>query len=180
MSVVIGIFLGFTIGYFKYLRDSMTPLVFFLFSLPKIPLLPLFILWFGSGLNLRISYGFTLAVFPILINIIQAIKEIDPTYFSIARSLGAGTGKIYTKILIPAIFPALLAGLRLGFSSCVVGVIIPELFIGRWGIGSLVSVLAATFRVVELYAVIITFSLFTVAINILILYIERRSLKWSE
>jgi ABC-type nitrate/sulfonate/bicarbonate transport system permease component len=178
-AISIGLCFGLVVGARKYLTQLTEPIIVSLFAIPKIILLPLFMLWLGLGQNLSIGFATFHGFLPITINTIAAMKNLSPTLLLLSRSMGASRLNIYRKIIFPSLAPLLMTGLRLGLIAVTIGTILVELFVpGYGGVGGLVSTFAVTFRVKELYGVTILISIFAIAMVLPILYVERRVSKW--
>lgn len=108
----IGIFMGLAIGWNKTVRNIMEPLVEFIRPMPPLALIPLFILWFGIGNKSKIIVIAFGAWVVLVVNTIEAVRNVDPLYLDAAKSLGASTWDIFRTVLIPAITPDIMAGIR--------------------------------------------------------------------
>lgn len=144
-AVILGILAGIVLAEWRTLRDFSDPLISMLYATPIIALGPLFILWMGIGVISKVAIIFLTAVFPIIINTVAGLTTTERTLIDVARSLGASSGQIYTKVRIPSSIPFIIAGLRLSVARALVGVVIAELFGARAGLGFMIINSAQSF-----------------------------------
>jgi len=152
LSVVLGVSLGVAIGSVRPLREALSPFVVAVYGMPKILVLPWIVLILGFGTAPAILYGTIHGVFPILVLVMGGVRDVDRSLVSVARAFGASTWQLYWKVLLPAIVPTVLAGMRLGIVFCLLGVLIVEMFAGVRGMGYVLGSLANGFRAAELFA----------------------------
>jgi len=164
LSVTLGVTLGVIIGSVRALRDVLSPYVVVLYGMPKILVLPWIVLLLGFGTAPAIVYGTIHGLFPILILVAGGVRDVDRTLVTVARSFGASTWQLYWKVLLPAIVPTVLAGMRLGIVFCLLGVLIVEMFAGVRGMGYVLGSLANGFQAPELFAATALVSAASIAI----------------
>ena len=152
LSVVLGVGGGILIGSIPPVREAVNPFVVALYGMPKILVLPWIVLVLGFGTLPAIVYGTIHGVFPILVLVSGAVRDVDRTLVTVARAFGARRWQLYGKVILPAIMPTVLAGMRLGIVFCLLGVLIVEMFAGIRGMGHVMSSLANGFRAPELFA----------------------------
>jgi NitT/TauT family transport system permease protein len=146
MAAVVGIALGLMMGGIKAFREYLEPVVSGLYATPVIALGPLFILWFGIGINSKIAVVFILAVLPICINTEAGIRTVDPNLIETAYAFSASRPQIFRKVLLPGALPLLVTGLRLGIGRGLLGVVAGELFAAQAGLGYLIFVSSQQFN----------------------------------
>jgi NitT/TauT family transport system permease protein len=164
LSVVLGVALGIAVGSVRALREVLSPFVVALYGMPKILVLPWIVLLLGFGTAPAILYGTIHGVFPILVLVMGAVRDVDRTLIGVARAFGASTWQLYWKVLLPAIVPTVLAGMRLGVVFCLLGVLIVEMFAGVRGMGHVMGSLANGFQAPELFAATALVSAASIAI----------------
>ena len=178
LAVCLGISLGLIIGIIRHLYKLLSPLILLGITIPKVTLLPLFILWFGIGKSTIIIYGILSGFFPMVINTMAGVLEVKPSYIIAARSMGYSTLQIYRKVVLPSMLPVIASGLFLCSVHAMIGVFIMEMALARIGLGALIYQLAVTFRTGELYAVILLTASITLIINGALWYVSREFGKW--
>jgi NitT/TauT family transport system permease protein len=152
VSVVVGVALGVALGSVRALRQVLNPFVVALYGMPKILVLPWIVLLLGFGTAPAIVYGTIHGLFPILVLVAGGVRDVDRTLIGVARAFGATPWQLYWKVVLPAIVPTVLAGMRLGIVFCLLGVLIVEMFAGVRGMGHVLSSLANGFQAPELFA----------------------------
>jgi NitT/TauT family transport system permease protein len=152
LAVVIGVGGGILLGSVRALRQAVNPFVIALYGMPKILVLPWIVLFLGFGAAPAVVYATIHGVFPILVLVMGAVRDVDATLVTVARSFGARRWQLYWKVVLPAIVPTVLAGMRLGVVFCLLGVLVVEMFAGVRGMGYVLSSLANGFQAPELFA----------------------------
>ncbi len=178
LSVVIGVTAGVVIGSVRPLRDVLNPFVIALYGTPKILVLPWIVLLLGFGSAPAVFYGTLHGVFPILVLVIGGVRDVDRTLITVARSLGARPWQLYWKVLLPAIVPTVLAGMRLGVVFCLLGVLIVEQFAGVRGMGHVMSAFANGFQAPELFAATALVSAASIALVLALDALNERLSQW--
>ena len=178
LAAVVGILSGVVMASSNTLRDFFDPWVSMLYSTPIIALGPLFILWFGIGITSKIAVIFLVVVFPVLINTFAGLTTTDPHLIEAARSFGARTAQIFTKVRFPAALPFITTGLRLGVARGLVGVVVAELFGAKAGLGFLILISAQTFDTAGLFVGVIILAFSGVVAVEILKWIERRLAPW--
>jgi len=167
LAFVAGGTIGVVLGRSQYWRQVWEPVVAAAYAVPKITLVPLFVLLFGLGMESRVVNAFAHAVFPILITMMTGVKELNPVYAKLARTMQARPLQLMTKIYLPALGPALAAATRLGMSLALLGVVLSEGFASKQGLGHLIMEAYAAYRLDQMVAMIGL--LYTVAVAFTIL-----------
>lgn len=157
-----------------------SPIVDALNALPRVALIPLFILWFGLGLTQKVASGVSIMYFILLSYTMAGAKSTDPDHLLLARSLGIPGSAVFLKIIIPSAVPAIFAGLKLGMIYTVLGVITAELIAGGKGIGTLVSYYSNTFDPNGVFATLIMLIIITSTLTAIMSRIEKRIGRWRQ
>ncbi|MGH6922998.1 MAG: ABC transporter permease [Propylenella sp.] len=150
----IGIPAGLLMGGNKYVETILSPYVWALASLPRIALVPLFILFLGFTVKMQITIIVLSAVFPIIINAWAGVKTTEKSLLSAAKVFGANRRELYVKVVLPYTLPFIIAGIQQGIGRGLIGVIIAEIFGGSRGLGYLITRAADTFNSSLMYAVL--------------------------
>ncbi|MGN6462658.1 MAG: ABC transporter permease [Pseudolabrys sp.] len=178
LGVTVALIVGFLINASRYSYFVFMPLLALGVTIPKVTLLPLFVLWFGIEKTTIVAYAALSAFFPMVLNVSAASQEVKPTQLTLARAMGYSGLQTYRKVVLPAMIPVLTSGLFYACNAALMGVFIVELVLARFGVGAFVRELATTFRTPELYAAIILISLITVVINMSLWLLARHFSKW--
>ncbi len=144
IGFVLGSLLGMVMGYMLGMSPTaemvLSPYILALQIAPKVAFAPLFILWFGYNIFPKILVAILIVFFPVLINVLGAVRSVDPAQINLARTFNATRWQIFWKIEFPASMPALFAGLRIGSTLAVIGVTVGELVGGNLGLGYLLTI----------------------------------------
>jgi NitT/TauT family transport system permease protein len=180
LSVVVGVSLGIVLGSVRLLRDVLDPFVIALYGMPKILVLPWIVLLLGFGTAPAILYGAIHGFFPILVLVAGGVRDVDRTLLCVARAFGASPWQLYWKVVLPAIVPTVLAGMRLGVVFCLLGVLIVEMFAGVRGMGHVLNSLANGFQAPELFAATALVSAASIAIVLGLDALNERLSHWRS
>ncbi len=172
IACVIGIPAGLLMGGNKYVEKILSPYVWALASLPRIALVPLFILFLGFTIKMQITIIVLSAVFPIIINAWAGVKTTEKSLLAAAKVFGANRRELYFKVVMPYTLPFIIAGIQQGIGRGLIGVVIAEIFGGSNGMGYLVNRAADTFNSSLMYAVL--FLLVVVSLSLI------QATRWLE
>jgi len=178
LGTVLGIAVGIMIGLFSLVRAGLMPLVSALFPVPKIALLPLFVVWFGIGEGSKIATILFGTFFPTVIATYSGIDNIDRNLIRMGQSFGLTWMSIVRKIIFPGALPSILSGFRISISIAIVLLVAAEMIGARYGIGAYILEAGALFAVDKLIAGVILLSLIGLAIAWLIGRAEKHFLDW--
>ena len=152
MAIAIGLPLGLLIGWYTRVRYVLDPFVAFFYATPRIALVPLFLIWFGIGIWSKIAVIFLGAVFPIIINTMAGVRNLDPSLIKAARSFGAGDFQLFRTVALPGAVPFILTGMRLGVGHALIGVVVGEFVAAEAGVGKMMADAANTFQTPRVFA----------------------------
>ena len=182
IGFVLGSFLGAVIGYLFGMSPTAevvaSPYILALQIAPKVAFAPLFILWFGYNETPKILVTVLIVFFPILINVLTAVRGVDPAMISLARSFNASRWQIFWKIEFPASMPALFSGLRIGSTLAVIGVTVGEFVGGNTGLGYLLVQGEAGGNAGAVFSTIIILTLIGILAYCLVILAERWVLRY--
>ena len=178
LAVGLGVTAGLLIGSRRMLHQVAMPYVVALYGIPKILLLPWIVLVFGIGLSTAVLSAGLLAFFPIVLMVAAGVRDVDPTLVMVATSMGATRGQIARKVLLPAVLPSVLGGLRIGMIFALLGVLLAEMFAGTRGMGFQMQRLALAFKAPELFAATAIVSTLSVAAVLFLEHLNRRLGRW--
>lgn len=173
-----GLFLAVLMSMFPAFRSAIYPLVLATQTTPKIALAPLFIVWFGIGLTPRVLIVALLAFFPVLVNGVAGLANVDPLQLDLMRSVNAGTWQVYRHLRLPGSVPYVFAGFRLALTVSIIGAVVSEWIASSSGLGYLLVFYIATLRTANMFAVLLTLLVIAVVMFGLIMALER-ALSWE-
>ncbi|TKT75872.1 ABC transporter permease [Aquamicrobium sp. LC103] len=178
LGIAAGVSLGVMIGLFSLVRAGLVPLVAALFPIPKIALLPLFVIWFGideASKYALIAFGtFT----PTVVATYGAVDNVDRSLIRMGQSFGLSWWSIVRKIVLPGAFPAILSGLRVSISIAIILLVAAEMLGAEYGVGSYILEAGALYDLERLFAGVTILSIMGLIMNWLIGLIEKRFLGW--
>lgn len=178
IAAVAGVAGGIALGSVRALREILHPFVVALYGIPKILVLPWIVLLLGFGAVPAVAYGALHGLFPIMVLVQGAVRDVDGALLTVARSLGARPWQVYTKVILPAIVPSVLASLRLGIVFCLLGVLVVEMFAGVRGMGHVLGSLANGFQAARLFAATALVSTASIAIVLALDHLSDRLSRW--
>jgi NitT/TauT family transport system permease protein len=178
ISVAIGLAVGLAIGLQPFARQSLMPIVLLVYGLPQITILPLFILLFGIGPASKIAFGVTHGVFPIVITIVAGVQNLKPILLVSARSMGASRWQILRWVIFPHMIPSFFAGMRLGMSGVLLGVLLAELYVSTTGIGYFTTMFTQNFDPTKLFGLIAMLAAMAIALNEIVRRAEIHFSRW--
>ena len=139
LGSLLGAVAGYLLGMSRTAEIALSPYILALQIAPKVAFAPLFILWMGFTVYPKILIAVLIVFFPVLVNVLTAVRTVDPDLINLARSFTATRAQIFWKIEFPSSLPPMFAGLRIGSTLAVVGVVVGELVGGNVGLGYLLS-----------------------------------------
>jgi ABC-type nitrate/sulfonate/bicarbonate transport system permease component len=169
---------GSSIGYFvsrsRYAIRVFDPLFAGIFAIPAILLYPLYVLFFGLGPGSKIAMGATIAFFPIVLNTISGLSRVDSVYRTAARSMGASSLQMFRFVLLPAAFPIVLTGLRMGLILAFLSILGAETIASFSGLGHQIAGLAENMDTASMFAYIVFVLLIASLLNFAVSFAEAR------
>jgi ABC-type nitrate/sulfonate/bicarbonate transport system permease component len=178
IAVVIGLSVGLAVGLRPFARRSLMPIILLLYGLPQITILPLFILYFGIGPASKIAFGVTHGMFPIAIAIVAGVQNLKPILLVSARSMGASRWQILRWVIFPHMIPSFFAGMRLGMSGALLGVLLAELYVSTAGIGHFTTMFTENFDPTKLFGLVAMLAAMAIALNEIVRRAETRFSRW--
>ncbi|MDT1060809.1 ABC transporter permease [Paracoccus sp. CPCC 101403] len=178
IGTLAGVTLGTLIGLFTLVRAGLLPLVSALFPIPKIALLPLFVIWFGideSSKYALIAFGvFT----PTVVATFGAVDNVDRSLIRMGQSFGLSWWAIVRKIVLPGAFPAILSGLRVSLAIGIILLVAAEMLGAQYGIGAYILEAGSLYDLNRLFAGVTVLSVLGLILSTVIGLVEKRFLNW--
>lgn len=175
---IFGMVIGYLLGMSVTAEVVLSPYILALQIAPKVAFAPLFVLWFGFGIEPRILIAVLIVFFPVLVNVMTAVRSIDPDLINLARSFKATRLEIFWKIEFPASMPPLFAGLRIGSTLAVIGVTVGEFAGGNGGVGYLIGLTAGAAETAKVFAAIFVLTMIGMIAYWLVIFVENRVLHY--
>ena len=176
ISLTAGITLGYLISRTGFRIRVFDPLLSAIYSVPLILFLPLYVLWFGLGPASKIALGATISFFPIVLSTIAGFSRVEPMMVTAARAMGASDLQLFRFVLLPAAFPVIIAGARLGFTVALLSIIGSETLASLAGLGHHIVELSEGMEMPRMFAYIA----FVVAIAAILNVVVSRLEAWGR
>ncbi len=179
-GMALGVAIGFAIGLFSIARSGLVPVVAALFPIPKIALLPLFIVWFGIGEGSKIATILFGTLFPTVIATYGGVDNVDRSLIRMGQSFGLSWWSIVRKIVLPGALPAILSGTRISASIAIILLVAAEMIGAEYGIGAYVLLAGNLAATDQLIAGVAMLSVLGLTVSWLIGRAERYFLRWRS
>lgn len=179
LAGVLGVCAGIAVGLMPTVERVISPFMDAVNAMPRIALAPLFIVVFGITTTAKVAVAATLVFFIVFSGSRAGVRSTDAELLRLSTVLGAKPHQIFAKVLFPVAVPAIFASLRLGLVYSLLGVVGSELISARDGLGQLVAMYSATFRMEAVYAILIVLAIVATVLNLIMGLIERRLLTWQ-
>lgn len=174
-----GVAAGLVLGINRFIGETLDPLVTAVYSLPKIALAPLFILWFGIGIQMKIALVALIVFFFVFFNTYTGVKDVDRDLLDVARVMGAKGRHLTKKVIIPSAMPWIFAGMKLSVPQALIGAIVGEIIASNKGLGYVVAYTAGQFDTAGLFAALFTLMVISVVMNTVLMWSSGRTLRWK-
>ena len=178
LGVLLGVLCGFALGMSPSAEFVLSPYILALQIAPKVAFAPLFIIWFGYTVYPKILVCVLIVFFPVMINVLGAVRALDPDIVRLARSFTANRLQVFWKIEFPAAMPPLFAGLRIAATLAVIGVLVGELVGGNTGLGYLLAFGEGAGDTAMVFVTIILLTLIGIALYGIVVAVEKRVLHY--
>jgi NitT/TauT family transport system permease protein len=175
-----GMIVGVLLGRRPILAAVLDPFLTAFYSVPKAALAPLFILWFGIGLDMKVILAATVVFFLVFLNTFTGVREVSREQVSVLRLMGANERHLLTKVVIPSAIIWVFAGLRLSVPYALIGAIVGEIIAANRGLGYLLSNSAAQFDTAGVFASLFVIMGLSLFLNQVVKSTERMLLPWRK
>jgi len=175
-----GMILGLLMGWSRRMRRVLDPIVAALHPIPKFALLPMVLIMFGLGESSRIVMVSIGAFFPMLINTMAGVVQVNPTYYDVVENYGASRFDTFWKVALPGSLPLIITGARLSLRSALTLTIGVEMVFGNNGLGSDLWLAWETMRMTDMYSTLIIVSVIGLGSNILLERLKNKLIPWHQ
>jgi len=177
-ALIVGIPLGFAIGLFARVDDTVSPLLYGIYSTPKAAIAPLIILVFGIGLESKVILVFLLTFFSIIVSTVSGVRAVNERHLDLAQSFGASRMLRLRSVVLPSTFPFILTGIRIATGRALVGVIVAEELAANEGIGHYIELYGAFLQTSRVMLGVVLLGVFGVALGEIVKRVEKRYEVW--
>jgi NitT/TauT family transport system permease protein len=180
IALVLGLGLGIVLGRVVWLEQALRPVIVASQVVPKVALIPLFIIWFGFGMTSKIIIVALLSFFPILLNVILGVRSVDTGHRDVMRSLNSTRWQTFRRLEYPSTLPYVLAGMEVGIVFAVVGAVVGEYLGGDQGLGYRIVTSLNNLQAETLFAVILVLTLFGFLLYLAVIALKRFLIPWHD
>lgn len=178
LAIIVGLPLGILLGRSSTLDAMFDPFITAFNATPRLVFLPLLMLWLGIGLWSKVAIVFLGALFPLLINTYEGVRNADKLLINVVRSFGAKEWDIARLVVVPNSLPFIVVGLRLAIGRAILGVVVAEFFGAQDGLGVVMVRAASQFKVDVVFAGLIVFAGLSLIMTGLVKLLENRVGRW--
>ena len=180
IALIVGIPLGIAMARIRWLDWALDLPINALYATPLVAVVPLLVLWFGIYLKAKIIVVFLFAVFPVLINTYQGVRECDKNMLEVAHSFRSSEWRVWRDVLLPFAVPYIIAGIRLAIGRGLIGMIIAEFYTTISGLGFMITRYANVFEMDKTFVPVIVLMVLGVSLTSLLKWVGRRIAPWSS
>ncbi len=180
LAFAVGVPIGIAMATYKYANSVAEPLVLGLYSLPRVALAPLFIIWFGIDLFSKVMMAFSTVLFVFMLNVHEGLKTVDRDLVDLFRTMRARRGFITRRVLLPWIVPWMIAGLRLGVGLSLIGAVVGELIGASAGLGWYIERSAGHLDTTGVFTGLVTLMAIAMVGNAAVAALDRRFSGWRN
>jgi NitT/TauT family transport system permease protein len=178
LAVIIGIVFGGFLGKIRWLEHTLNPLIVGLQVMPKVALIPLFIVWFGFGVTSKIVLAAVISFFPIMTNTILGIKSVEAGHRDVMLALNASRWQTFRDVELPSALPFILTGMEVGIVLATIGAIVGEYLGGSQGLGYMAVATLNAFDVQGMFGVILILTVLGLILYFLVVMLRRYLTPW--
>ena len=178
LALVSGVVFGVIIGWYRRIRLIFDPFLNALYAAPRIAMMPLIIMWFGIGMWSKVFIIFLSAFFPILVNTVAGIRNMDRDLLRAARAFCASDWQIFKTLAIPGSVPFIVTGVRQGLAVGLIGVVVGEMLGSSEGVGFMIAYGGQTFQTDTLFVGFVIIAFAGIVLSALAERLERRFSRW--
>jgi NitT/TauT family transport system permease protein len=178
IGAALGILVGFWLGRKATLAKIVDPYIMAVYSLPKIALAPLFILWFGIGVDMKIAIAAIIVFFLVFYNTFGGVRSVDPELVDVVKVIGANEREILRKVILPSTYPWIFTGFKLGIPYSLIGAVVGELIATNKGMGYLLMEYSGWFDTGGVFAVLFVLMIVATILNLAVNFAEDHLMRW--
>lgn len=178
-GLISGIVAGFLFGIQPLLSKILNPFIIAVYSIPKVALAPLFILWFGIGIEMKVILAAVTVFFLVFLNTLAGVRNVDQSLIDAVLLMGGKPRDIMTKVMIPSATGHILTGLRIAIPYALIGAVVAELIASNHGIGYLIDDAASEFNTAGVFAALLVLTVIAALLNAIVNLIDHMTSRWK-
>ncbi|MEV0163315.1 NitT/TauT family transport system permease protein [Nonomuraea fuscirosea] len=179
LGAAAGALTGFVLASARAFYQVLDPFIMALYAIPKVALAPLFIVWFGIGMSMKVLLAAATVFFLVFLNVAAGVREVDRGLIDAVRLMGGGRRDILVKVVVPSSMTGLLTGLKVAIPYALIGAVIGELVASNRGLGYLINDAAAQFDTAGVFATLVVLSVIAALLNLVVGLLDRRASRWK-
>ena len=179
LGSALGMAAGVLMGRAQTLAEIVDPFLMMFYSLPKVALAPMFILWFGIGIDMKIYLTATIVFFLVFLNTYAGVRSVSREQIAIMKLMGANEHHILRKVVLPSAVTWVFNGLRLSVPYALIGAIVGELIASNKGLGYLLADASGQFDTSAMFAALIAIMILALALNYAVKIVEKMAMPWK-
>ncbi|GAB3705255.1 ABC transporter permease [Nocardiopsis oceani] len=176
---VTGALAGFVLASARIVYDVFEPFMMALYSIPKVALAPLFIVWFGIGIDMKVILAAVSVFFLVFLNTAAGVRDVDRGLIDAVRLMGGSNKDVALKVVLPASMSGLMTGLKVSIPYALIGAVIGELVASNRGLGYLINDAAAQFNTAGVFAAVVVLTALAMVLNALVGVLASRANRWK-
>ncbi len=170
---------GIWLGIMKRLAEILDPFIMAVYSLPKVALAPLFILWLGIGIQMKIILAAVIVFFLVFFNTLAGVRNVDKDLIDGIKLMGASQWQLFEKVILPSALTWIFVGLKMSVPYALIGAIVGEIIASNRGVGYLIQYSAGQFDTAGVFAGLFVLIVISTLLNGLIKLLEKRYMRWK-
>jgi len=179
IGIAIGLTIGLAAGRYRTVAAAIEVPLNALYATPAVALIPIIVVWFGFGPTAKTVVVIFFVLFPVLINTMRGVQEVDRGLIEVARSFCSSERRVWFDLVLPSALPYVVTGLRLAIGRALIGVIVAEFFTAFAGLGNLIVTNANSFQTDRTFVPILVIAALGVLLTAGLEAVERRVVRWS-
>ena len=179
LGAAAGVLAGFVLASLSFVYRVLDPFMMALYAIPKVALAPLFIVWFGIGMHMKVLLAAATVFFLVFINTAAGVREVDRGLVDAVRLMGGGRWHVIRKVVVPSSMTGVLTGLKVAVPYALIGTVIGELVASNKGLGYLINDAASQFDTAGVFATLVVLSVIAGVLNVIVNLIGKRVNRWK-
>jgi NitT/TauT family transport system permease protein len=179
LGAAAGVLVGFVLASLTFLYRVLDPFMMALYAIPKVALAPLFIVWFGIGMHMKVLLAAATVFFLVFVNTAAGVREVDRGLVDAVRLMGGNRWHVVRKVVLPSSMTGVLTGLKVAVPYALIGAVIGELVASNRGLGYLINDAASQFDTAGVFATLVVLSVIAGVLNVVVNLIGKRVNRWK-
>jgi ABC-type nitrate/sulfonate/bicarbonate transport system permease component len=180
IAAVLGILIGFAMGTSRTTEVILDPYINALYAMPLVALIPILMLWVGIGYTAKVVIVILFSIFPVIINTVAGVKNVDAHYLDIGKAFMATRLMVYRKIIAPYAMPYVVSGLRIALGRGIIAMIVAEFLTSISGLGGLIINYTNAFETAKAFSPVLIVALLANLLTWLLVGVEERYGRWRN